>query len=303
MYRNQPEATPQKREQSPGVGGHGPVRNQLRGMDYESGQSLLSPSVQSKEDESSKKKKQPTPTETVKGTLWPQSASGKNMAPSIADVRQGSAGDCYFFAAMMAVVHANSRTISDMITDNGDGSYTVTFGIKEGMFSWVGGGTRITETIHLIYKKGEDHGYVAKSGALWPLVLERAWAKYKGGIKNIEGGQAGEGVEVLTGKGLNRVSMSSVTSDEVVTKAKEALDQKSPLTLFGGQGDGSKKQQKVAKETKGLLLGHAYAITDVNKASKQLKLHNPWGRNHPNGTGWVDADVVRAFFREMHINK
>lgn len=284
------------------AGGGGALRGQLRGMDYASGQAALSPSVQ-KKDGAKGKGKPPAPDETISGNLYAQDARGKNKPPAIEDVRQGSASDCYFFAAMCATVHANPALISNMLGDNGDGSYTVTFGIKEGAWSWAGGGERVTETIRLEYAKGENHGYVAKSKALWPLVIEKAWAKHKGGITNIEGGQAGQGVEVLTGKGLTRVGMSSTSASDVVTKAKEALDNKWILSLFGGQGDGTPAQQKLAKDIDGLFLGHAYAITDVNKASKQLKLHNPWGRKHPNGTGWVNAADAKVFFSEMHINK
>ena len=281
------------------------LRQQLRQSSYEEGRSLLkpeTPAVQMRGDETTKKNP-PVPTVTPSGTLWPKDEKGNDKMPSVEDVRQGSAGDCYFFAAMAATVHANPRLIKNMIKDNGDGTYTVTFGIQEGILSWIGKGTQVTETVSLAYKKGEKRGRVSRTKALWPLVLERAWAKHKGGIKNIEGGKPGEGVEVLTGKGVTRIGLSGETADDVVKKAKAALDAKQPVTLYGGQGKGTKKQKSLAKGTAGLYLKHSYAIIGVRESSKELKLYNPWGSSHPNGDGWVKADVVRKFFSEMHINK
>jgi hypothetical protein len=47
--------------------------------------------------------------------------------PSWADVKQGGSNDCYFMAALEAVAIKHPDIIQNMITDNGDGTYTVRF--------------------------------------------------------------------------------------------------------------------------------------------------------------------------------
>jgi hypothetical protein len=46
------------------------------------------------------------------------------------DVEQGLIGDCYLMSSMAAVADQNPDAINNMIADNGDGTYTVTFNEK-----------------------------------------------------------------------------------------------------------------------------------------------------------------------------
>src|SRR5690606_36561200 len=43
------------------------------------------------------------------------------------DVSQGQLGDCYFIASLAAIARQNPDLIREMIRDNGDGTYTITF--------------------------------------------------------------------------------------------------------------------------------------------------------------------------------
>src|SRR5262249_28273049 len=42
-------------------------------------------------------------------------------------VKQAFIGNCYFYGAMAALAEANPKALQDLIKDNKDGSYTVTF--------------------------------------------------------------------------------------------------------------------------------------------------------------------------------
>lgn len=66
-------------------------------------------------------------TEQLTGTLWAKDATGKDLAPSVDDVSQGGLNDCYVFAACAAIVGANPDRIKQLIKDNGNGTFTITF--------------------------------------------------------------------------------------------------------------------------------------------------------------------------------
>src|SRR5205085_9952992 len=50
-----------------------------------------------------------------------------DSGPSIDDVRQGAAGDCYYLASLAAVAKTNPSIIRNHIADLGDGTYAVQF--------------------------------------------------------------------------------------------------------------------------------------------------------------------------------
>ncbi|HLO86230.1 MAG TPA: C2 family cysteine protease [Nostocaceae cyanobacterium] len=86
----------------------------------------------------------------------------------------------------------------------------------------------------------------------------------------------------------------------MLVKAKE---KKSPMTINTPKKKVASKDQKTAfKNTPGLYFSHAYTILNINPSKKQIKLFNPWGKDHPNGSGWMDIEQVRKFFIEVNIN-
>ena len=80
-------------------------------------------------------------------------------------VRQGRLGSCYFHAVIAALAERQQNTIRQMIRDNSDGSYTVTFGDgkKE---------TAYPEDLRYTH----DSGYDLSDGE-WVAVLFRAYAQ------------------------------------------------------------------------------------------------------------------------------
>jgi hypothetical protein len=134
------------------------------------------------------------------GALW-----GKD-GPKLDDIRQGGLGDCYFLAAMGAVVQQNPAAIRKLFKNAQPNAktYTVTLHDPSQKLAAVD----ITVDTELPTLKGSDHqlayeGYSAHGDApqaLWPAILEKAYAQLVGGYDiEGEGGFAGGALEVLTG--------------------------------------------------------------------------------------------------------
>ncbi len=236
------------------------------------------------------------PTEQLIGTLWAKDAAGKTLPPSLDDISQGGVGDCFLFAAMSAIVHSNPQQIVDMIKDNGNGTYTVTFtGI--GIFS------SATQTVSDSFIVGK-HGNVTARKALWPLIIEKAYAQQKGGIDELDkGGNPGSAIDDLLDDGPSRFDPREETADYLMGKLAKAKEKKWPVTLAGPKQEGAGKEKKaLADNTPGLYFNHSYAVIGLDPDKNRIKLFNPWGHDHPNSDGWMETEKVRTFFIEVNIN-
>lgn len=234
------------------------------------------------------------PTEHLGGTLWAVDASGKTLPPSLDDISQGGVNDCFLFAAMAAIVNSNPQRIVDMIRDNGNGTYTVTFkGI--GFFS------SAEQTVSADFTIGQ-HGNVTR--ALWPLIIEKAYAQQKGGLEALgKGGNAGNALNEMLDEGPSHFDPREKTADYIMGKLAKAKEKKWPMTIISPKKDDAPQdKQALADNTPGLHFWHTYAIIDVDPANNRIKLFNPWGHDHPNGDGWMSIEQVRKFFIEIDIN-
>jgi len=237
---------------------------------------------------------QPT-TENLAGSLWAKDADGKDLPPSLDDISQGGLNDCYVFAAMAAIVNADPQRIKDMIKDN-TGSYTITF-------AGTGWFTADSQTVSADFVVGK-HGNVTGRKALWPLLIEKAYAQEKGGIEKLDtGGNAGTAVDDFTDQGASRFDPRDKEADWILSKLAKAHADKQPATILSPKlDDASKEKKEMSDKIPGLHFWHFYPITEVDEKQRRVKLFNPWGRDHPNGDGWVSIEVIRTFFIEVDIN-
>jgi hypothetical protein len=86
----------------------------------------------------------------------------------MADVLQGTAGDCYFEAVLASVAGSKPEIIRDSIKDNQNGTYTVTF---KGDVEHPVTVSRPTDTELAIYSRGSKDG-------IWAPVMEKAFGRY-----------------------------------------------------------------------------------------------------------------------------
>lgn len=200
------------------------------------------------------------------------------------DVRQGAIADCYFAAAMAAVASANPEAIDKAIKDNQDGTFTVTFFEVD----WQGNAKphKVTVDADLPWNKGADLPAYAQSTEkvdgkpgmeLWPSILEKAYAQWKGSYDDIgHGGNSGRVMEALTGK--RSKPENTTDADPLWEKMLKATEAKKPMTAGTGAADDARYKDPEA----GVYGWHAYTVLaayekkEGDQVKRYVTMRNPW---------------------------
>lgn len=216
------------------------------------------------------------------------------------DVSQGRLGDCYFMAALAAIAQRNPDAIRRMVKDNGDGTYTVTFHeggevVVDDQFPMQGG--------QVAYARPGDQD--AKDGKeLWVMLIEKAWAKLKGGYEAIRGSKvrmkSEDAMEALTGHKTTTIYTSSKDGATLLKLLADAADKGLPMTA------GVYTQERFDQETlqkmrsQGVHANHAYAVVSVDRAKGTVELYNPWGKETKRPI--LEMAEFKKYYQTVHIN-
>lgn len=174
-------------------------------------------------------------------------------APSADQAAQGAIGDCYLIAAMgaLAARPGGSKKIMEMIKPHGPSkSYTVTFQEEQRDGSYKPVSVKVDMWLpakegNLRYAlMGKPTGNLAKV-PLWPAIVEKAYAQWKGGYESIGGGGSpGGAMSEMAGVDVENKSVSWFrTDEELLAAVKAALDAGQALTAAT---KGSLKREKAA---------------------------------------------------------
>jgi hypothetical protein len=234
-----------------------------------------------------------------------------NDTPSPGDVNQGSAGDCYFLSTMATIANTHPEVIKNMIAKNDDGSYTVTFKRDNGRGGTVDVPVKVddkfyTETaaadgsvfaVRPEYGSSTNNAYTPGTAAdaprteqsLWLPLVEKAYAKFKGGsYENIgNGGWPRNVMSEVMGRPSTTFDTANTPAADTFNRIKAAVDSKSPICASTRTDDAS-----VADYTNtGLVHGHAYAVLGASEhdGDKFVTLRNPWGNTEPGNDGKNDG--------------
>lgn len=224
------------------------------------------------------------------------------------DVKQGSLGDCYLMAGMIAVARANPELIEDLIKDNGDGTYDVTLYIRPNYWSKP---KPVVKTIDArLAIKRTDSPLYAKQGdeadgktELWAALLEKTLAQHKGSYDLISGGNISKGfqfhgaTELFSGQSESYMRTSGLEEDDALLHIAIALEEKNPVTCDSKNMEGD---EDMTKEANGWNVygNHAYCPFEVDLDGRTINLQNPWGSHHVEKL--PVADFLR-FYRAIRI--
>ncbi len=187
--------------------------------------------------------------------------------PCIDDIDQGDFGDCWLLAALGSTALTNPGKIKDLITDNGDGTYTVHF--EDG---------DVTVNDDALLDQGADQGK-------WVAIVETAYAEREGGTYDeIEGGYADEAYEDLFGADTESFDPDS-SGDWIFG------DNKSPGDSYNEMKSALDDGRAVTASVNGRIGidgGHALMVTNVYERDgvQYVEMMNPWASN--------DSDIING---------
>lgn len=211
------------------------------------------------------------------------------------DVTQGALGDCYLLSALSSLANVQPEVIKNAIRENADGTFTVTFH-KDSFFGLFDRGQKpieVTVDADFPTKDGTHQLYTkAKDGELWPLVIEKAYAKLDGGYQRVgKGGSPATIWQALTGKSGAMTANLVEGEGSLFRKLQNALAEHRPVAA-------STAPALKNYEGTGLAKGHVYAILGVSEkaGARVVTLRNPWGHTEPGNDGKNDG----VFTMKLH---
>lgn len=210
------------------------------------------------------------------------------------NIRQGMIGDCWFLSGLGAVSGQDPEFIRQHITQNADGSYTVTMYDHKGQ-GWFDGDDRFEEvkvTVPAAYFKNGVKD--AKGDPSWASIYEAAAAQHRGGeASDINGGWGKDALEMITGRPASTVNDPALTDIQNGLKDGRMYTVGSNADLSWWPLDGVNNPVLVAN--------HEYMIDEVAEKDGELKIHlrNPWG-SLAQGAG--KAEDIWLTEKEFHDN-
>ena len=222
------------------------------------------------------------------------------------DLNQGKLGDCYLLSAIAAISehpHRIERIILNKDV-NPQGVYAVNI-CMDGIWQEV-----VMDDSFPCFKKTKKPAFCSnQSLEIWPMLIEKAWAKAHGGYNNIISGLMREALKNLTGAPAATYFTKS-DDPESHWRVLQDADQKD-FIMGCASIDVKKSGDDSADQTTGLSGNHAYTLIGVteivtgegelrvkspHEASspaniRLVKLRNPWGKGEWNGE-WSDSSPL-----------
>ncbi|KAG9292486.1 hypothetical protein G9A89_001559 [Geosiphon pyriformis] len=194
------------------------------------------------------------------------------------DIVQGLVGDCWFLSAISTC--ANIPGLLETICvarDEEVGVYGFIF-FKDG--DWVS--TVVDDQLFVNDQNKLAFAQCLDPNETWLPLIEKAFAKIHGDYESITGGEAGEGLEDLTGGVYTIFHSEDIMNPNQFWHEELAAVNKSVLFGLGRSVDPT-------LEPMGIVEGHAYSILQVIEVDGQklVKVRNPHGQNEWEGA-WSD---------------
>ncbi|CAG9327882.1 unnamed protein product [Blepharisma stoltei] len=209
------------------------------------------------------------------------------------DIKQGALGDCYFLSALCVLGvnpkeqpnNASGESLNRVENifkgekpDPKCGAYIMKF-YRNGDEVYI-----IVDDVFPINEQGEWAFARTVSGTeLWPMLLEKAYAKLYGSYDSIAAGKVHYALEDLTKGAPEEIRLESAQNNSDALWSKMLNFYENGYLM--GAGSPENPQGDLAVSENGIVQGHAYAILNIIEldGERLINLKNPHGQY---GTEW-----------------
>jgi len=233
----------------------------------------------------------PYAPEEPKGPPVQLYVKGKGEANDVdaSDLQQRGFNTCFFMASLAAILRAHpdpNAFMRDIIKDNGNGTYTVTF------YDFTHGDRRLVEvTVNTEFSGKETES--DERGERWPAIIEKAYVKAYGDCGDIKGGSPGDAMARLTGIESSNYALAltipplplppGVEQPKLEKPSLQAFDTalkngNAVTFLTFDKGDEGTKQEAYQKAVyaQQIHAHHTYSLTGVDTEKGTVTVRNPW---------------------------
>ncbi|MUG94399.1 peptidase [Scytonema sp. UIC 10036] len=209
---------------------------------------------------------------TASGTYNYASGSLFQNGISHTDVDQGIANNCYFLASLGVVALRTPTAISNMFTDNNDGTFTVRF-FNNGVTDYVIVDRYLptTSSGYFVYaNEASGLTYNSSSNELWVALAEKAYAQINesgwigqdntNSYSGTDFGWPFNAIRQITGRNTDHNNVSTLSSIVNTWNAGQLVVLNSKVST-----------------TNGVVENHSYVMTGYNSLTQNFTLYNPHG--------------------------
>lgn len=226
---------------------------------------------------------------TIKNTTGWKRAEGcvlyeGGVSPS--DVKQGAIGDCYYLSAISVLGEKRLKEIFvNCDPDPQCGAYLMRF-FKYGDPVYV----IVDDYFPTNNQEGWAFAQTVSGKELWPMLLEKAYAKLHDGYDNIVAGKVHYALADLTGGQPEEIRLESLRENSETLWNKLIKYEQGGYPM--GAGSPENPNGDLAVSENGIVQGHAYSILNVEEidGEKILQMKNPHGQYGQEWRGdWGDG--------------
>eukprot|EP00670_Eutreptiella_braarudii_P009301 CAMPEP_0174306774 /NCGR_PEP_ID=MMETSP0810-20121108/678_1 /TAXON_ID=73025 ORGANISM="Eutreptiella gymnastica-like, Strain CCMP1594" /NCGR_SAMPLE_ID=MMETSP0810 /ASSEMBLY_ACC=CAM_ASM_000659 /LENGTH=775 /DNA_ID=CAMNT_0015413607 /DNA_START=39 /DNA_END=2366 /DNA_ORIENTATION=- len=231
---------------------------------------------------------------------------------------QGALGDGYFVGAVNSIAWGRGQSLKPLerlfVYDNAKwGVYGVLF-FKEGAWEWVVVDDYVAIAEDSRAYTWPQYAAPGRASELWPMLLEKAYAKVHGAWDAIDGGVGYNALQDLTGSlcyTLDLYRRDKTVWAQNFDKFKALFDD--PLVIVQctvGWHVQDRSGSTHSRSVHGLWKGHAYSVLRIHVASDGqafVRVRNPWGPEAewlgPYSNKWPDWHDAPVYRKELDPGK